>query len=429
MKKSVKLSIFARLIRKKGAWSSSSSWRGIFTLTASIFFPQILTAGINPGLSLPDLSYDWGQWQFSTRAEYFNTTANYSASGNESIDLPSGYSYRLIQGHLGFRWVAIPKASISVSTGLASAESQDFRDTRRNTNITEVNIGADYEFYARKNWDLISEVVLSNPLHRVDSGSDDVLLHEGSMNLELNLAGRYFFPASTLYGKGGFTYRDENRASLLTFLAGLAFHSGQWSFAGESEGFMTAIRDSRDTGTAAASARSQVYAKNGNSLRFYSVDPSVIAVNFWAQKDFGYDWLLRGGVRQTLTGSAYSAGTTVFIDLNWSPDTLTNRGMKNPRSNPNKSNGQSQDAGNPSEFREDTLDGVDQKLFEETPQFTEKPAPAPKPVPSPSRPKPPKKPYPKAQTPTKSKADLKKELDQTEFQIELKTEKKKRKKK
>lgn len=391
----------------------------LFSLILVTFSLSALATS-NPALSMPDMSYDWGQWQFSTRANYLATTSNFTSNSGEYVDLPNSYSYKLFQWDFGFRWVVIPKAAISLSGQFAAAESQDYLDTRRNSNLTEINLGADYELLARKNWDLLAEVVLSNPVQRVKPTSDEVMIHEGSMNLGFNLGGRYFNKSSTLYAKTGFTYRDENRSSLLTYLAGSAFHFGTWSFAAEIEGFNSMISDQRNN----TSQRNQVIARNGNSLKFYSTDPALLSLNGWIQKDLTADFSTRMGLSQSLNGSAYAAGTNIFIDLTWSPDSVA---IRNQRTNRPGDLKKASDKSESVDFHEDTADGVDQKFFEPKPSLKKQNLDL-----LPDEATPPSSPTPSRNSPlkkTKTPADLKKELDQTEFQIELKTTKKKKKKK
>lgn len=375
------------------------------------------------------LNYELGQWQFSASGNDLATTANYTKSGGEYVDLPSGYSYNLAQFDFLTRWVAMPRLGTYASTQIAYAQSKDFRDTRSNSSFTEATVGMDFELLGRKNWDAYVDFSASFPFQRVDPKSDDVLIHEGAMVFRPALGFRYWLGSVSYFANSGFQYRDEDRASLIDYILGAEMHPKNWIFGAAVEGFSTLIKDSRTN----SAQKEQVFARNGNSLRFFSTDPSVLQAKIWAGFGLSKDIQFKVGLANTMTGSAYAAGLTIFANLLWSPNTQSHTSTsfeEQSRSN------------SPSEFKEDTNDGVDQKYFEPTP---EQKAPTPEDSSRtqtlpPAKERPPSL-RPPRQQPTKkhqkaakrtnhkmTKEQLKNELDQAEFQIELKTSKKKKKK-
>jgi hypothetical protein len=366
-------------------------------------------------IDTPAISYDWGQWQFATSANYLSTTANYTKSGGEYVDLPSGYSYSLAQFDFLTRWVALPNMGVTASTQLAYAESKDYRDTRTNSSITEAYIGVDYQILSKKLWELYADLSLTFPLQRVDQKSDDVLNHEGSMNLRPGVGFRYWLGKSVLYATSGFVYRDEDRSSFLDYAFGTEVNLSHWLLGAELGGFSTVIKDSRTN----ALQRELVFAKNGNSLKFYSADPSVLFIKAWIGKEIGNDWQFKAGLSNSITGSAYAAGIDIFARLIWTPNAFKKSAPAYRESKKQVS---------PSEFHEDTIDGVDQQIFESIPPIDQPPIQPVKPPPPPPQELPKSLQPPPRPKPGKTKEQLKQELDQTEFQIELKTTKKKKKK-
>lgn len=380
-------------------------------LTIAIALSSSFAKGGN--LETPALSYDWGQWQFATSANYHTATANYTKSGGSYVDLLPGYSYSLAQFDFLTRWVVLPKMGVYASTQFAYAESKDVRDTRRNASFSEAAFGIDYQILASKLWDLYLDFSISMPFQRVDAKSDDVLNHEGSMNMRPSLGFRYWLNNTTLYANTGFIYRDENRSGLIDYAFGAEMNPHNWILGAEVSGFSSLIKDSRNN----AFERDIIFAKNGNSLKFYSSDPAILLVKGWIGHSVGKDWQFKVGLSNTITGESYAAGISYFANIIWTPNEFkkTAPSYQEPK--------KSQPI---NDFQEDTSDGVDQKIFESVPPAS---APPSEPI---KRPPPPPKELPKSLAPPtrtgKTKEQLRKELDQTEFHIELKSTKKKKKK-
>jgi hypothetical protein len=360
-------------------------------------------------------SYRLGQWQFDAQTSYYEATANYSRSGGEYVSLPDGASYHLMDLDFGARWVPKNRWALYATSRLSNAESKNSRDTRQDSSFTQIVLGTDFLLHSSQRWDLYPDLSVTVPLQRVDPAGDTVLNGEGATEFSGKIIARMKWGMFDPFAFVGFTYRDEDRSSLLPYGLGAELQFSNWRFGGELRGFQTAMHDKYNNNPA---QRDVVAIRDGYALHYFSVDPTLLETNFWLRGNLSTSWAFKLGGGTSLTGSSTSAGWNVFIGLTFSPQ-LSSSPAPSPIVAPYKDRS-SEELQN---FHEETTDGVDQNLFQ-------KPAPPP-PVNPPPRPPPPP---PAAVDPAKptslqQKKNLQKELDQTEFQIELKSTKKKKKKK
>ena len=340
-------------------------------------------------------NYKLGQWDFEVNAKYFTATSNYSRAGNQFQSLASGYSYTLYDFNLGGRWTPTTRWGIYSFAQVSSSQSRDLLLTRNNSGLNQIVAGADYLLF--KAWaNFISDVSVSFPFHRIDTGSNDVLISEGDIELTARMILQTKISIFDAFGFLGFTYRDEGRSSLLPYGTGaeLDFHS--WFLGADVCGYQTVLNDqysgSPDTRELFATA------KDGSTLRFYSVNPSILESNFWWRWSPGQSFSFQLGGGMTLTGTSTAGGWNIASALNYRFQT-----QQNPYSTPVERRKETE----LNRFHEETNDGVDQQLFQ---------APSPPPTP------PVKKP---GLTPEQRHQQIQKDLDKTEMKIELKPRKKK----
>ncbi len=341
------------------------------------------------------------QWQFALQTNYFHATANYTPSGGQFSSLTDGYSYNLMTFDFGSRWVPMNRWGIYTSAQVANAESKDLIDTRRNSSFTEAVIGTDYLLYSSPHLQFYPDVSVKIPLERIDPNRDEVLNHEGAMEVSGRLIGRAHWGFFAPFAFVGYNYRDESRASLLPYGIGTEFLFTAWSVGGEVRGYSTA---SKDTTLLTDLQRSSVALRNGGALKFESTDPALLETNFWLKGSFtdSIDFKLGGGT--SITGTNMASGWNVFAALTYS--FLTGAGSRTATPD-RRTQFDSEEA---ERFQEETNDGVNQNLFT-------RPRPqTPAPPPSAGKQK------------AEDKKKMQKEMDRAEFQIELKTTKKKKRK-
>ncbi len=345
-------------------------------------------------------NYRLGSWQFDAQTTYYQATANYKKTGGEYVSLPDKYSYTLLDFDFGARWVPKAQWAVYASSRVSNAESKDLINTRKESSLTQVVLGTDFLFYNSPRMDLYPDLSLTMPLKRVDPNGDTVLNGEGAIEASAKIVARMNWGVFDPFAYIGFTYRDEDRASLMPYGGGAELQFGRWRFGGELRGYQTVIHDKYEKNS---NQREVVAARNGGALRYYSVDPSLLETNFWLRGNLTPTWAMKIGGGTSVTGSSTAAGWNLFAGITYSPQFTP--GASSPIVTPyNERPNQETDR-----FEEETSDGVDQNLF------TKPPPPPPKPQPiAPSA-------TPAATKPDQQqqKQTMKNDLDQLEFQIEL----------
>lgn len=343
--------------------------------------------------------YSDNLWELEVTSKYFQTSANYLKSGGTFDSLPNGNTYQLLNTDFSARWVPLKNWGFIAGTSLGYAQSKDTTQTRSNSQFNRLFLGTDFILFER-GFKLIPELTAVIPLVKADKTSDAAQTAEGATELAGRLIARFDFSRFHNQGYFGVNYRDEGRASLMTYGAGSEIEFHNWFLGGEIAGFTTA---QQDTSTANPADRETTSFKvNAQSAIFNSVNPGILNANLWYRYEGAQNSLTLGG-GTTLNGTNSAAGQQVFAS--W-----VHRFQKTFHSS------------EPSEpmrpvldrFKEETHDDVDQNLF--------RPAPPPPPV-APDEPSPEKK--AKAAAALRRKK-LQNELKQTEMQMELKLKKKKK---
>lgn len=351
-----------------------------------------------PLLDEPGRKFKQDLWDIQTQLSYFQATANYTKGGGSFADLPSGSSYRLINLDFGLRYGFSKQWGAFALSQISSAESKNGADTRANSGLTQIVGGADYLFFAKGATELFSDISLTVPFKKVSVQSDEVLNSEGAMELSARLVARQRWRSLEFFAFSGFTYRDEGRSGLVPYGFGSEWSLSSLGLGAELRGYETVVSDQSSNDSV---QRQSVAAKNGNSLKFFSVDPSLLETNFWIRSKSKSDlsWKAGGGI--TLTGASSGAGWNLFLGLGYAFDRSVNRSEPVDYSDwdaPAVKPGVKPEV---ERFREDISDEANQNYFRKTPVPV-----VPKPVP-----------------PKNNKDQIQKDLNQMEFQIELKRKK------
>ncbi len=340
------------------------------------------------------------QWQVDLQTTYYQATANYTNSGGQFESLPAGNEYKLIDFDFGARWIASPKWAFYTSSRVSNAESSDGFFSRRNSTFTQVVLGGDYKLYSSKKYEISPDFSVTLPLERVDVTQDEVLNREGAIEVTGKVVGRAQLGKWDPFAFLGINYRDEGRSTLLPYGAGVDYHwQPSMTIGAEIRGYQTIVDDEFSDDRI---RREAAAARNGAALRYFSVNPSLLESNFWLRGNLFQNWGFKVGAGTSITGASTSAGWNLIGGVNYSFESLgrsTQRPFRAVEDTPN--------------FQEETDDGVDQNLFQIAPPPTPPPPPAPVQQPDPEA----------------AKKRIQKELDQTEFQIELKSTKPKKKRK
>lgn len=349
------------------------------------------------------------RWDFELGTQYFYSDANYVNMGSGTQKLTSGNHYQLIDVNFSTRYMPSRDWSLFALATIGNAESKNSVSTRTNSSLTQLLGGFDFIMYDGV-FQLVPEMAVLIPFEKVDGTADQVLNAEGVFEAWARMTAQKDLGAARMYGWIGFNYRGEGRSYVMPWGVGFQGNFGVWKLGGEFFGTQS-ITDDKDTNNK-ASRNAYLNQVDAESYRWYSVNPSLVDTLLYATWDVAPAWSLQFNGGATVAGENAAAGYHVGGFIRYSFD-LT-RGYSAPRSYEpvhnavpsGKSNMHKEsDTELSSEqkvkkFREQTDDGVDQTIFKPTP----------------------------TKRPKTVDDELQRQMDDAEMQIELKQDKKKKKK-
>lgn len=347
-------------------------------------------------------SYDRERVELGAFATYYQAQGNFTSSGNSFDSLPSGYSFENIQfdvdarSHLFAKWAGFAKVTIGNTT------SKTPLITRTNSSLSSALVGLDF-IMSEGSFVLIPEFSASFALSKNTYTSDVAAVGDGANTLGARLILNSTLSKSLSIGAhGGFLYRDEGLSSLIPYGGLVEWKGKSLALGADIRGYASVGYDKESDNEIPRNAYQCT--ANGCAKRFAAINPSLTESNLWLkwQKE---SWIISGGLGTAITGQNTSTGIQAHVGLEYqfrtrAAEVETDPDPKQRVTNPN--------------FQESVDDGVDQTLFE-----------PPRPAAPPAPPPPPK---PVKATPRQEEV-IKNELEKTEMQIELKSNKKPKKKK
>lgn len=344
-------------------------------------------------------------WEFEASTQFYKTEANYTSKFGSFSKLSNGNYFQQLDLNFGSRWVFDKDFAVFGYLGVGNAESKTSGTVRSNSALSNGMIGMEYLVYSDF-IQIIPELSVVIPLETYTATGDTVMNNEGVFELRPAITVQSDFAGSFIwYTKGGFTYRDQGRSFLLPWHVGLEMKLPSSRIGGRVFGYQS-LTDDKDTSNQSArlSATDTV---NGGSLNWYAINPSKISTEAYFRFRVTDGWVgqVSGGL--DLTGARSSAGYFVGAFLRYAIDTSNwyrEKPVEYVETPVTRPKGDSQmykeKPAPPPQFKENTDDGVDQKIFRI------------KPV-----------------TPEPATGELQKELQDAEMKVKLRTNKSKKKKK
>ena len=360
--------------------------------------------------SVPQFAGAWDNYKEFKRdhlemdlgSQLFRSEANYLTSGGGTTNLATGNYYQLLDVKLSGRYIPRNNWSIFASGTVGSAESKNAAITRANSSMSESQIGVDFILFS-KFFQVIPEIVAVIPFEKVDPTTDTVLNTEGVMELRSRISIQKDLGTLRAYGWLGFSYRDEGSSYLMPWGAGAQLKWSRIILGGEIFGYESMTEDT-DKNAFARSTYTTV--ADGGSLKFYSYNPSLIDTQVYFTWLVSPQFSIQANGGTTLMGSNMAAGYHVGALLRYSFD-LGEVYIEEPSGEPlpmdNTRVNRPSDREAVESFKETTEDGINQDLFKDQPVD---------------------------KTEVKSKVmdeDLQRQLDETEFNVDLKNKKKRKK--
>jgi hypothetical protein len=341
------------------------------------------------------LHFKKGDWLLATSGQMFQTNGNYVGSGGAS-SLAPGNSFQTLQAEVLSRYSLNSTWALFAAAHFAMSDSKSNNVNRNNSSLTEAVIGTHtkLEFSA---FDLIPELSYLFPFEKNNNNQDSVMSSEGVTVLDARLRGQVAFEHFNLFSHAGYAMRS-GRSHLLNWELGFELPVSQSLLLGAKIYGSQSISNDPDTGGSAEASRLAATNRvNGGSYYYYSVNPSLIEAEGFAKIKLGSRWAIGGFGGLTVSGSNAAAGWYAggTLDFLFNTEPVVRK----------RSRSKTQISVDPTDFSEDIDDGVDQKIF----------------YPPPTQP-----------TPARQQEDtssILQQLDDMEMSIELKADKRKKKKK
>ncbi|MFZ4402933.1 MAG: hypothetical protein ACOYOK_02420 [Pseudobdellovibrionaceae bacterium] len=336
-------------------------------------------------------------WDLELSTSYFKSDSNYPDGGGSASSLSSGGQYSLLQTGVGTRVLPSEHWSLYSTLFIGNSESKNNLAGRTNSTLSHVLVGSEFLAYSDA-FEIIPEVSAIIPIEKISETSDVSLNNEGVVEGTGKVTLQKDLGLFLAYGSLGYTYRDEQRSSLMPWSAGGELRFLHSRLGADLNGFQSITKDADVDNGRKVTRTSFLSRVNGGSYKFYYPDPSLVRTQIYFKHAFNPTWSFETSAGFALAGSNTAAGYDVFALLRYSFDLNRDyqvRPTPAAKIKPRPS------------FREDTNDGIDQNLFrvEESKIYQEPPA---------------------AVTPPPSRSAVQQQLDQTEMKIELKANKKKK---
>ncbi len=326
--------------------------------TLMTFFLVALAGESSMGASHNDFQrFRRGTYNFELETQYLKSDANYISSGDSYQRLPTGQWFELWNFLIKARYDLSKRSSWYGNLNIAMANSSGFDANRSNSTLADATLGFAYMIY-NDGIDVISDFSLLFPFSKISENTDTVMNSEGVIEgtglLRVQKQFSWFVP----FGYLGGTYRQE-RSALLPWGAGAEFQWASVILGGKIFGYQTIMDDpDKDRKTSRLIVNDRV---NGGSLKFYSVDPSLVDSELYIKFKMGKSLALSVGGGTTLTGSSSAAGLHGGVNITYTWDSQPSYYLN--RSNELSTDGELDPDKRGPVFKEEINDGVDQKIF------------------------------------------------------------------
>lgn len=300
-----------------------------------------------------------GTYDFQAETQYFRSDSNYISSGDSFQRLVNGQSFELWDFYLKINYDLSKRSAWFATVDIATANSVGFDAKRSNSSLATSTLGYKYMLYS-EDFDAIGDFYASIPYSQVTANTDTVMNNEGVVEGTALLRLQATYDMLGIFGYLGGTYR-QTRSALMPWGAGAEARFSKFILGGKVFGYQTVLDDPE---SGKKSLRLQVNDRvNGGSLKFYSVNPSVIDSEVYAKIKFNRAWTLSAGVGTTISGSSMAAGLHGGLNLGFAWDSQPSYYLR-PGSTGSPIEDDLSSERKVPRFKEETNDGVDQKIFE-----------------------------------------------------------------
>lgn len=332
-----------------------------------IIMPVLLLTIFNTTVLADEIfrPYFPGRADFNFTVDYFKTTANFISDGSKT-DMLSGMYFQNIDTTFGARYVLLENLGFSTALKVGNSESTDAVATRRNSSLSKILLGSDYQVFNTGFWNLTADLSYSQAIEKVDPATDSALNNDGANEIQGGLRTSLDFDRFAPFGQIGINYRTEGLSTLLLYSGGLEFRFESIKLGGLVTGYSTLKEDEN---TAKPFIRDLVTGRvDAGSKKYYSVNPTLLDSELYLQYNFDRNLSFKTFGGYTLIGTNTAVGFHMGAAVTWGfggeesnpqRSSLT-KGNQNKKSN--LKNTLSMDPSD-KQFSEDTNDGVNQDYF------------------------------------------------------------------
>ena len=274
-----------------------------------------LIAAALPNSSLADpILFRPDTHRLTVKTSYFDSDANFDPADGTFERLGGGKYFKVL--HLGFLWDQVVSKRGAWRFGLTGSQAESFDGSfvRKNSALTEVLLGSQY-FFKAKPVKIKPEIFLIYPGKAVEEGTDEVIPGEGAAVAKFGSWFQKRWLTMDNYAYLGFAYRTEGRSSLAEYTIGTKKDLDGLEFGAEVSGFESVTDDEYTDIPSHRSAVTDVV--NGGSLKYYSVNPSLLTSKFYVNLRMSDAFSLQGGYGIDIQGKNMGKGSTVYFNLIW----------------------------------------------------------------------------------------------------------------
>lgn len=343
-----------------------------------------------------DQVYKNGRFDLAIESDYFKSTQNFDASGSQQALLNSN-SYQLINVNPQIRWGVFKDLGIRAGFNIATAESADLYATRKNSTFNRIDFGLDYLLIDSSGVQAILDFEYAYAPDKIPSNTDTVINGPGASEIKPTLILRMPIQHLYPYGLIGINYRSEGLSTLLTYGLGAEYHFSEIGLGAALNGYATIKNDDNSNNVI---VRDTITTRvNAGSKKFYSINPNLLSPEIFLKFLMTDNTMVKAFARYDVYGSNVAQGLTFGATLTLSLDSSLGFGQSNSYRNDNRSMPRKQNTNQvirqtpattrqknngsggsitprvseePTLFKEDTNDGVNQDYFKPvTPQKEE----------------------------------------------------------
>lgn len=345
----------------------------LFVLIFALYFvPNLMAQSEIP-------NFTDGSVAFEFDTSFFKSAENFDSDGKKN-SLAADNSFQIIDFKSNLRWGIMTDLGIFGGFNIGAAESSNSLAVRKNSSLSDFWIGADYRFFSFETFDIFGRFSYIHALDTYDMNTDSTMNNNGVNQMVADFGLIMPTRIADFYTVLGYNYRSGGFSNLLPYNLGAEFKFSSLALKVGIDGYASV---SDDKETSLSMQREIVMNRvNAGSKKFYAVNPNETMLDTGISYAMSNSWSFRGFFKYSIIGSNSASGWVAGAGLTWEMGDVL-RGTKEKLFKPKNNSNLSRDT-TPSDFTENTEDGVNQQYFQQVQPPTKPPQPNPYTQPAPT---------------------------------------------